>query len=77
MERKITRQVGLEFSGDGLMIEVSSWGEEPGALRPLCDADQAITPSTLGRIVRFIQSREAATEVANDMALLDGLARVR
>jgi len=74
---ELVSRAAIEFSGDGLMIEVSSWGEEPGALRPLCDADQAITPSTLGRIVRFIQSREAATEVANDMALLDGLARVR
>lgn len=67
-------RAAIEIGSDGLMIEVANWGEGGGALRPLCDADQAITPATLGRIVRFIQGREAAAQFANDAAMLLGLA---
>jgi len=70
-------RAAIEFGSDGLMIEVSSWGEACGAMRPQCDADQAISPSTLARIVRFIQSREAVAERSNDVVMMDGLARGR
>jgi 3-deoxy-7-phosphoheptulonate synthase len=65
-------RAAIEFGADGLMIEVSNWRGEAGALRPLCDADQAIAPSVLARIVRFIRSREVAAECANDVAVTDG-----
>jgi 3-deoxy-7-phosphoheptulonate synthase len=65
-------RAAIEFGSDGLMIEVSCWGEEGGALRPMCDADQAITPATLERIVRFIRSRESAAERAEDAAVTNG-----
>ena len=70
---ELASRAAIEFGSDGLMIEVSGWGEEPGAQRPLCDADQAITPSTLSRIIRFIQRREAVT----DLAVVDDLVRIK
>ncbi len=39
----------------GLIIEVAC--DYPGAVRPKCDAAQAISPATLASIVRFIDSR--------------------
>jgi len=65
-------RAAIEFGSDGLMIEVSSWGEVSGVMRPRCDADQAISPSTLRRIVRFIQSREAAATDAEVVVSSDG-----
>jgi 3-deoxy-D-arabino-heptulosonate 7-phosphate (DAHP) synthase len=67
-------RAAIEIGSDGLMIEVANWGEGSGALRPLCDADQAITPATLGRIVRFVQGRKAAAEFESDTATLLGMA---
>ncbi len=46
----------IEFGSDGLIIEIAS--DRIGAPRPRCDADQAIDPPTLRRIVRLINSRE-------------------
>ena len=65
-------RAAIEFGADGLMIEVSSWGGEAGAPRPLCDADQAISASVLGRIVRFVRGREVAVEAAEDVAVAEG-----
>ncbi len=65
-------RAAIEFGSDGLMIEVSSWGDGGGALRPQCDADQAISPSTLARIVRFIQRREVEVQFAEDVVTNDG-----
>jgi len=48
----------IEFGSDGLLIEVAC--DEPGAIRPKCDAAQAINPRTLENIVRFIESRGAS-----------------
>jgi 3-deoxy-7-phosphoheptulonate synthase len=39
----------------GLIIEVAC--DYPGAAKPRCDAAQAISPATLGNIVRFIDMR--------------------
>lgn len=50
-------RASIEFGCDGLMIEVSAW-DGASATRPLCDADQAISPETLGRIVQFIRDRK-------------------
>lgn len=65
-------RAAIEFGSDGLMIEVSSWGDGGGALRPQCDADQAISSSTLARIVRFIQRREVEVQFAEDVVTNDG-----
>jgi len=46
----------LGFGCDGLMIEITS--NRVDALRPQCDADQAVDPATLRRIIRFANSRE-------------------
>ena len=54
-------RAAIEFGSDGLMIEVSHWERDSGRPRPLCDADQAISPETLGRIVDFLRERESAT----------------
>ena len=68
-------RAAIEFGSDGLIIEVSNRGAGAGAHRPMCDADQAITPETLGRIVRFIQGREAvADSPADGLVAADGLA---
>ena len=47
----------LESGCHGLIIEIAS--ERPGAACPKCDAAQAITPTTLARIVEFAHSRAA------------------
>jgi 3-deoxy-7-phosphoheptulonate synthase len=73
----LASRAAIEFGADGLMIEVSNWVDEAGALRPLCDADQAISPSELGRIIRFIRSRESVTERAEDVAMADRCTRSR
>ena len=59
-------RAAIEFGSDGLLIEVSHWERDSEAPRPLCDADQAITPDTLGRIVDFIREREEAAQFKND-----------
>jgi 3-deoxy-7-phosphoheptulonate synthase len=48
----------IEFGCDGLIIEIAS--RQGNACRPQCDADQAIDPATLERIVCFIREREEA-----------------
>lgn len=45
----------IEFGSDGLLIEVAC--DHEGAARPKCDAAQAINPSTLRSIVRYIEAR--------------------
>jgi 3-deoxy-7-phosphoheptulonate synthase len=65
-------RAAVEFGSDGLLIEVSTWAVDPDSQRPLCDADQAVTPETLGRIVEFIRGREAATQYSTDPAMLLG-----
>ena len=55
-------RASIEFGADGLMIEVSGWDRASATQRPLCDADQAITPETLRQIVQFIHLREQLTE---------------
>lgn len=42
----------IQYGSHGLIIEVAC--DDEGAVRPKCDAVQAINPATLGRIVRFI-----------------------
>jgi 3-deoxy-7-phosphoheptulonate synthase len=46
----------IEFGCDGLIIEIAA--DQGGAAKPKCDADQAIDPATLERIIRFAQERE-------------------
>jgi 3-deoxy-7-phosphoheptulonate synthase len=48
-------RAALESGCQGLMIEIAS--ERPGAARPKCDAAQAISPTTLQRIVEFAHGR--------------------
>ncbi len=48
----------LQFGCDGLIIEISSEGA--ACARPRCDADQAIGPETLRRIVAFARHGEQA-----------------
>jgi 3-deoxy-7-phosphoheptulonate synthase len=60
-------RAAIEFGSDGLLIEVSTWDREAHAQRPLCDADQAITPETLARITEFICEREMAAQFRNDL----------
>jgi 3-deoxy-7-phosphoheptulonate synthase len=55
-------RASIEFGCDGLMIEVSAWDGISTSARPLCDADQAITPETLGRIIQFIRDRNQSTK---------------
>jgi 3-deoxy-7-phosphoheptulonate synthase len=45
----------ITFGSHGLIIEVAC--DSPGAAKPRCDAAQAISPATLGNIVRFIDIR--------------------
>jgi len=58
-------RAAIEFGSNGLLIEVSTWRNDPDVQRPLCDADQAITPETLSRIVEFIRERESAAQPKN------------
>jgi 3-deoxy-7-phosphoheptulonate synthase len=55
-------RAAIEFGSDGLIIEVSNYGVEAGVPRPLCDADQAISPAILRRIIAFIRNRERNSE---------------
>jgi 3-deoxy-7-phosphoheptulonate synthase len=72
-------RAAIEFGSDGLIIEIAAWregGTAGEASRPLCDADQAIAPSTLARIVRFIRARQLPAEPPADcvegVAFADG-----
>jgi 3-deoxy-7-phosphoheptulonate synthase len=62
-------RAAIEFGSDGLIIEVSNYGVEAGVPRPLCDADQAISPATLRRIVAFIRNREMNSEAETAVAM--------
>jgi len=62
-------RAAIEFGSDGLLIEVSTWRNDPDVLRPLCDADQAITPEMLSKIVEFIRERETATQLKSDSTI--------
>jgi 3-deoxy-7-phosphoheptulonate synthase len=68
-------RAAIEFGSDGLMIEVSNWEQASGEARPWCDADQAIRPETLEKIVRFIRAREDPDASGSDAALMARLAR--
>lgn len=71
-------RAAIEFGSDGLLIEVSNCGSELGVPRPLCDADQAISPATLGRIVSFIHHRESTSDSDNNaVTVVRGLPRSR
>jgi 3-deoxy-7-phosphoheptulonate synthase len=48
-------RAAIEYGGDGLIIEVAC--DHEGVARPRCDAAQAISPATLGRIVSFVDMR--------------------
>lgn len=49
-------RAAIEFGSHGLIIEVAS--ERADAVRPTCDAAQAIGPSTLRDIIEFIDARQ-------------------
>jgi len=49
-------RAAVEFGSHGLIIEVAS--DRLDAVRPKCDAAQAITPRALRRIIRFIDARQ-------------------
>jgi 3-deoxy-7-phosphoheptulonate synthase len=53
-------RAAIESGCHGLLIEIAS--DRPGAARPKCDAAQAISPTTLERIVGFVDSRQACEE---------------
>ncbi|MHB1698803.1 MAG: 3-deoxy-7-phosphoheptulonate synthase [Acidobacteriaceae bacterium] len=55
-------RAAIEFGSDGLIIEVANRVMGSGAARAMCDADQAITPETLERIVRFVRNRERSQD---------------
>jgi 3-deoxy-7-phosphoheptulonate synthase len=62
-------RAAIESGSDGLIIEVSNYGVEAGVPKPLCDADQAISPATLRRIITFARNRERAFEVEEALAI--------
>jgi len=62
-------RASIEFGCDGLMIEVSAWDGASATHRPLCDADQAITPETLSRIVQFIRDRKGFEDATSSPAI--------
>lgn len=45
----------IAIGSDGVIVEVAC--DYPGAAKPRCDAAQAISPATLNKIVRFIDTR--------------------
>jgi 3-deoxy-7-phosphoheptulonate synthase len=49
-------RAAIEFGSHGLIIEVAS--DRPDAVKPKCDAEQAIGPGTLKAIVEFIDARQ-------------------
>jgi 3-deoxy-7-phosphoheptulonate synthase len=60
-------RAAVEFGCHGLLIEVAS--ERPGAPKPMCDAAQAIGPSTLARIVEFAAAHNEAPLKVNAHAV--------
>ncbi len=48
-------RAAVEFGSHGLIIEVAS--DRLNAAKPQCDAAQAITPRTLRRLIRYVNSR--------------------
>jgi 3-deoxy-D-arabino-heptulosonate 7-phosphate (DAHP) synthase len=48
-------RAAIEYGSHGLIIEVAC--DDAGAEKPRCDAAQAISPATLGRIVSFVDAR--------------------
>jgi 3-deoxy-7-phosphoheptulonate synthase len=48
-------RAAIEYGSHGLIIEVAC--DDAGAVKPRCDAAQAISPATLGRIVSFVDAR--------------------
>jgi 3-deoxy-7-phosphoheptulonate synthase len=65
-------RAAIEFGSNGLMIEVSNWNERLGGARPRCDADQAITPETLERIVKSVRERKAVVSDEAERAMTKG-----
>jgi 3-deoxy-7-phosphoheptulonate synthase len=57
----------IEFGCDGLIIEIAA--PQAGEAKPRCDADQAIEPEALERIVRFVHEREAP--IAKKMSVVE------
>lgn len=55
-------RAAIEFGSDGLIIEIANRAMGSGAARAMCDADQAVTPETLERIVRFVRNRERSQD---------------
>jgi len=53
-------RAGIESGADGLLIEIASDRED--AVKPKCDAAQAIGKVTLSRIVDFVRNRQVALE---------------
>ena len=49
-------RAALEFGSHGLIIEVAS--DRLDAVKPRCDAAQAITPRTLRKIIHFVETRQ-------------------
>ena len=49
-------RAAVEFGSHGLIIEVAS--DRLDAVKPKCDAAQAITPRTLRRIIHFVEARQ-------------------
>ena len=49
-------RAAVEFGSHGLLIEVAS--DRLDAVKPKCDAAQAISPRTLRRIIHFIDARQ-------------------
>jgi 3-deoxy-7-phosphoheptulonate synthase len=49
-------RAALEFGAQGLIIEVAS--DRLDAVKPRCDAAQAISPRTLRRIIHYIDARQ-------------------
>jgi 3-deoxy-7-phosphoheptulonate synthase len=49
-------RAAIEFGSHGLLIEVAS--DRLDAVKPMCDAAQAISPRTLRRIIHFTETRQ-------------------
>ena len=49
-------RAALEFGSHGLIIEVAS--DRLDAVKPKCDAAQAISPRTLRKIIHFVETRQ-------------------
>jgi 3-deoxy-7-phosphoheptulonate synthase len=49
-------RAAVEFGSHGLIVEVAS--DRLDAIKPRCDAAQAISPRTLRRIIHFIEARQ-------------------